>query len=259
MQMTFRLFDRRAKTAPSSYPRVPFHVLRTFQLIASLIVGAIMCFFIWHLTHDHWNTPWTFIWLTSASLFSIAALCSTIVLHCLFGLNPRLNLAINGFLSLLWVLSWTVLTIYISGTLAHVCDYEHWNEKVGIMVCRIYKALFTFALVGMVSTIAGLALDIYVYRLQTRRGIYRLQDLGAKPRSQYTRGSFTDEAAFESPRGYRQDGLAASRSSGSWSEPRLSMGPYSERAGLQQSKAGYSAPDNQFDYDAEHDGGHDKR
>ena len=56
-------FDRRAKTAPSHYPRIPFHGIRCAQLISSLIVGAIMSFFIWHLVHDKWSTPWTFIWV----------------------------------------------------------------------------------------------------------------------------------------------------------------------------------------------------
>jgi hypothetical protein len=57
----FQPFHRRAKTAPSHYPRVPFHLLRFFQLLASLVVGGIMSFFMWHLTHDHWQTPWTFV------------------------------------------------------------------------------------------------------------------------------------------------------------------------------------------------------
>lgn len=59
----FRAFDPRAKTAPSHYPRVVFHTVRFFQLLSSLVVGGIMCFFIWHLTHDDWATPWTFIWV----------------------------------------------------------------------------------------------------------------------------------------------------------------------------------------------------
>ena len=54
-------FHRRAKTAPSHYPRVPFHLLRFGQLLSSLVVGGIMSFFMYHLTHDHWKTPWTFI------------------------------------------------------------------------------------------------------------------------------------------------------------------------------------------------------
>lgn len=70
-------------------------------------------------------------------------------MHCCIGLNPRLNIAINGFLTLLWVLSWSLLTWNMSGTLANVCDKKHWHEDTGIMVCRIYKALFAFTLVGL--------------------------------------------------------------------------------------------------------------
>ena len=87
--------------------------------------------------------------MTAASLFSIAALTFTILLHCCTGLNPRLNIAINSFLLILWALSWSLLTWFMSGTLSHMCDVENWHEDVGIMVCRIYKALFTFTLVGL--------------------------------------------------------------------------------------------------------------
>lgn len=87
--------------------------------------------------------------MTAASLFSIAALCFTIILHCCIGLNPRLNVALNGFLTLLWTLGWSLLTWYTSKTLANVCDKEHWDADTGIMVCRIYKTLFTFTLLGL--------------------------------------------------------------------------------------------------------------
>ena len=59
------LFDRRAKTAPSHYPRVLFHGLRTGQLVSSLIVGGIMSYFMYHLQHDRWKLPWTFIFVRS--------------------------------------------------------------------------------------------------------------------------------------------------------------------------------------------------
>lgn len=85
----------------------------------------------------------------AASLFSIAALAVTIVMHFFFGLNPRFNLAVNGVQAVLWTVSWSLLTWFMSGTLAHVCDVEHWKEDVGIMVCRTYKALFTFTLIGL--------------------------------------------------------------------------------------------------------------
>jgi hypothetical protein len=56
-----RTKDGRTKVAPSVYPRIPFHGLRFLQLLSSIIVGSIMSFFMYHLTHDHWRTPWTFV------------------------------------------------------------------------------------------------------------------------------------------------------------------------------------------------------
>ncbi|KAK5680092.1 hypothetical protein LTS10_008042 [Elasticomyces elasticus] len=251
-------FDRSAKTAPSHYPRVVFHGLRTAQLLASLIVGGIMSFFIWHLTHDHWSTPWTFIWLTAASLCSIAVLAFTIILHCFTGLNPRLNIGLNGFLTLLWGLSWALLTYYMSGTLANVCDKAHWHEDTGIMVCRIYKTLFTFTLLGLVSTLAALGLDIYVRRQQTRRGVYQLHDLDTKARPEATRGPFTDEAATHGS--YEHSGLREEpRESLAWEEPRPSMGPYSEMGDKRGQAGGYAVPEAQFDYNTQYQGGHDAR
>lgn len=79
-------------------------------------------------THDDHNDERMLILpqLTAASLFSIASLAFTILLHCCIGLNPRLNVAINGFLLILWTLSWSLLTWYMSGTLANMCDIDHW-------------------------------------------------------------------------------------------------------------------------------------
>lgn len=84
----------------------------------------------------------------TSSLFSVAALALTIVLHCCIGLKPDLNITINGFLALLWTVSWSLLTWYMSPTLSHMCDVQNWHEDTGIFVCRIYKALFTFAFIG---------------------------------------------------------------------------------------------------------------
>lgn len=248
-----QLFQRRAKTAPSNYPRVPFHLLRFVQLLASLIVGGIMSFFMYHLTHDKWQTPWTFILLMASSLFSVFALTVTIVLHCFVGLKPDFNLAVNGFLALLWIVSWSLLTWYMSPTLLHYCDVEHWREDAGIMVCRIYKALFTFAFLGLLSTLAALCLDFHVRRKNNKRGMYRLHDLDNKPpQSGAPRGPFTDEG-----HGYGAGGLAEPRHSDAWEEPRPSMGPYGEQGG--RSQQGYALPESQFEYDTGYYGGHEGR
>ncbi|QIX01416.1 hypothetical protein AMS68_006933 [Peltaster fructicola] len=177
----------RARTAPSQYPRLPFHGLRVTQLVSSIIVGSIMIYFINALVHEHpsdrptqtFPVPWTFIFLLASSILSVCALIFTMVMHCCIGLNPRMNLLINGGLSALWGGSWSVLTWYVNGTLQGQCSLDTWNAEEGVMVCRIYKTLFTFALLGFLSTLAAFCLDVYVRRRQTRSGIYRLHDVDA--------------------------------------------------------------------------------
>jgi hypothetical protein len=86
---------------------------------------------------------------TVASLLTICALSVTIIMHCCIGLNPRLNLFINSGLWALWAAGFGMLWWWASKTLFNTCDAAHWNGDVGIMVCRIYKALFAFGMLGL--------------------------------------------------------------------------------------------------------------
>ena len=91
----------------------------------------------------------TFDKLLGASSLSVLALIFTVFLHCGIGLSPRLNIAINAFLSAAWAGSFGFFTYYISSMLSNKCDIQHWNEDAGVIVCRIYKALFTSAMVAL--------------------------------------------------------------------------------------------------------------
>ncbi|WPG98393.1 Hypothetical protein R9X50_00118300 [Acrodontium crateriforme] len=250
--------NRSARTAPSQYPRIPFHGLRTVQFISSAVVGSVVTFFTWHLHHDGYSMPWVFIWLASASFFSVLALGFTIVLHCFIGLNPRVNLAINSFLALLWCFSWFLLTWYMRGTLAHHCDIETWKENDGMMVCRYYKALFSFTLFGTISTIGALILDVYVFRTQTRRGVYRqtLHALDPKLRPKATRGPLTDDDDTNTK--YTSGGFDTELRERTTlqADRRPSMGPYGEQSEQMLADSGYRVPEQQFAYDTGYHGGH---
>jgi hypothetical protein len=209
----------------------------------------------------------------ASSFFSVAALAVTIVLHCCVGLRPDFNIAVNGFLTLVWAVSWSLLTWYMSPTLKNYCDVEHWKEDAGIMVCRIYKALFTFAFLGLyvlleiflqywwiltmihsISTIAALCLDFYVRRKNNKRGMYRLHDIDAKQQQQSgaPRGPFTDEG-----HGYGAGGIAEPRESEAWEAPRPSVSPYGEQSSQPH---GYAVPEQQFlTDDTGYHGGHRER
>jgi hypothetical protein len=112
----------------------------------------------------------------TVSVFTMLSLSATIVLHCFYGLNPVLNTILNSALALLWAVSFSLLSWWSSGTLSHVCSKDNWDNDMGMSVCRLYKALFSFSLLGLVSTLVAVILDVHVQRQATRRG--RFQQLG---------------------------------------------------------------------------------
>ncbi|KAF4629671.1 hypothetical protein G7Y89_g8472 [Cudoniella acicularis] len=191
---------------PSEYPRIPFHGLRTAQLISSITVAGIMSYFMYYLHLEHFSIPWTFIVLMCVSLATIVALAVTIVLYNFTFLSPRFNLILNGGLSLIWamglgMLSWSIST---SQVLAKACSAYVWNGEAEAGVCRDYKALWSMSLIATVSTFAALALDLHTWKKSNRRGAYvlpeddkssqRLRDLNLKPTPRGT------SEGYEAPR-----------------------------------------------------------
>lgn len=57
---------RPKRVKPTSYPFLLFHGIRGGQLLAAIITGAFMYYFLYHLRHGHWNVPWTFIFVRPA-------------------------------------------------------------------------------------------------------------------------------------------------------------------------------------------------
>ncbi|OAL54719.1 hypothetical protein IQ07DRAFT_501723 [Pyrenochaeta sp. DS3sAY3a] len=170
---------RKDRVKPTHYPRWPFHIIRSAQLLSSVVVASIMSYFLKELAHDHYRLPWTFILLFAVSLLTILALTTTIILHCFYGLNPTLNIVLNSVLALVWSVAFSLLAWWSSGTLTHVCNIDNWTDELGISVCRLYKALFSFALLGLVSTLCALVLDVRVQSKATKRGRFQqIQMLG---------------------------------------------------------------------------------
>ena len=110
--------------------------------------------------------------LLGVSLLTLLTLVLTFLLHLCHVLSPLFNLILNLPLLLLWCLGFGLLTWNMSGTLGHVCNTANWGNSSGIMICRYYKALFSFSLFGVLGAIAAFILDFKVRRKQTRFGAY---------------------------------------------------------------------------------------
>jgi len=177
---------QKTRNQPSHYSSFSFHLIRTCSLISSLVVSAILLYFCYHLKHENYKIPWTFLVLLAVSLLTIVSLSATFALHLCHVLPPLLNLCINAPLFGLWCLGLALLGWNMSGTLTHVCNGENWGSSAGIMICRIYKALFSFTVFGWLAAVAQVTLDVIVRRRQVRSGKYN--KMGGPERMSYNDG-----------------------------------------------------------------------
>ncbi|KAF1911086.1 hypothetical protein BDU57DRAFT_598853 [Ampelomyces quisqualis] len=166
------MIGRRTRAQPVQYPRVPFHSVRSAQLVSSMIVSAILSYFVWQLNHDKFYIPWTYLLLLTVSGLTTLSLLITIVLHFYTGIHPHTNMITNSVLLLIWAVGFALYTWWSSGTLTHACNKQNWGNSIGIRVCQLFKVLFTFTIVGLVSTALATYLDYRVYRGFTRLGKY---------------------------------------------------------------------------------------
>ncbi|KAJ5196159.1 hypothetical protein N7449_006638 [Penicillium cf. viridicatum] len=170
---------RSPSVKPSAYPPVPFHLIRFLISLSSLVVGVILAVFTYHLHVDGYKLPYSFLVLFVSSGLSLLNIILTSVIHCSCGLSTKLSISLNILLTILWALSLGLLSWSLSSTITTSCTSTYWGNSTGIAVCRSYKALFTFTIIGLVSYIAAVWLDVIVRRRQTRLGTY--DPMGSHP------------------------------------------------------------------------------
>jgi len=225
----------KTKVAPTPYPRIFFHGIRCAQALASVVVMSIMFYFIWNLIHEGFSAPKTFWTLLAASLLTFLGLIATTILYAFFGLSPLWNLIMNGVLIGLWAPAFAFLWFWTKKTLAHVCSQGTWGDTTGIMICRVYKALFAFTAFGVASTLAALLLDSVIFRRTVSRGKYAQMVDREKP------------AGIAPP--YASPQYSDSRSS-------IQLNQYTTPTTQKADQSGYEVPTEQFSYDTSYQGGH---
>lgn len=70
----------------------------------------------------------------------------------------------------------------MKGTLYHSCSVENWGNDTGVLVCRLYKVLFTFTVTGFVSQFLSTGLDFFTRKAKNRRNAYNVMNGGEKDR-----------------------------------------------------------------------------
>ena len=131
--------------------------------------------------------------------------------------------------------------------LGNKCSTQVWDLDVNVLVCRLYKALFAFTVVAMLSMAGEVVLDFGVRRKETSRGNYnRMQGdqvgltSGAGRGNAGARGYNEGEEAWRTSIG---DGLEEEarpfRPNGPGGDGRIGAAQFGHEAPSQQTGYGY--------------------
>ncbi|KAH8705025.1 hypothetical protein BGW36DRAFT_421602 [Talaromyces proteolyticus] len=148
----------------SSYSAGSFYFTRISLSISTLIVTGILVYFAVHLHSDGYKLPYALLILLITCFLTLLNLAFTGILFCRNSLHPVVSMIFNIIIFLLWALSLGVLGYSMKGTLATTCDASNWGTSTGIMVCRLYKTLFSFIVISLVVTFFHIILDIIARR-----------------------------------------------------------------------------------------------
>jgi hypothetical protein len=154
------------KPAPE-YPPLPYHGIRFMSFASASIVSAILIYFCYHLKHDDFKIPWTFLVILAASIPALISLGLTICIK-----STLFALLINIPILFLWSGGIILLAYNMYGALGHTCSAANWGSHDGIMICQTYKAMFAFCVIGWCAAVAGIVLDFRVRSQQNRLGEY---------------------------------------------------------------------------------------
>lgn len=143
----------------------------------------------------------------------------------------------------------------MSGTLGHVCNTVNWGSPDGIMICRIYKALFSFTVTGLITAVAAVWLDLRVRRTQTRSGVYNRMGADAARTRDFKMGGLgglVNHVAASMPSSqtvsvepYRNEGHEPVQQQERFYGQKM---PWRAQGGVED--LGYAAPSEQTSYDA---------
>lgn len=130
------------------------------------------------------------------------------------------------------MLGFALLAWNLSGLLSHQCTIANWSSDLGVMVCRIYKALMSFTITGMyvvsslltdpfslpatifvtireilanlqphrLSTLLALTLDILMHRKTSHRGNYNpMQDTKTISNPIFSDNPASSRSAYREP------------------------------------------------------------
>ena len=94
--------------------------------------------------------------------------------HRVFQVSARLNLFVHLVILSLWCAAFGVLSWRLNKmVLSHTCSIKVWETSMGVMVCRLYKAMYSFSAISLALAVGSVILDYTVMKEDAVAGIYQ--------------------------------------------------------------------------------------
>ena len=114
--------------------------------------------------------------MLAGSLLAFLHLVVSYIFYARGRLSPLLNMIVSGPVLLVYTIGFALLVWNMYGTLSHSCSKTNWANDDGMFVCRVYKAFFSFVVIGWLCQIALIIVDVRAKRVQSTLGRYNKMD-----------------------------------------------------------------------------------
>ncbi|KAL6247321.1 hypothetical protein RBB50_005667 [Rhinocladiella similis] len=158
----------------SLYPYPVTPILGAANVVSGAIVLGILAYFVHYLRMDNMSAPTELIFVLVVACIALLDQIVAIFRHRVFQVSARLNLFVHLVILSLWCAAFGVLSWRLNKmVLSHTCSIKVWETSMGVMVCRLYKAMYSFSAISLALAVGSVILDYTVMKEDAVAGIYQ--------------------------------------------------------------------------------------
>ncbi|KAK5451634.1 hypothetical protein LTS15_007894 [Exophiala xenobiotica] len=172
MPLITQVSDRDRQGA-SLYPYPATPILGVANFVSGAIVAGILAYFVHYLRMDDMSAPTELVFVLVVACISLLDQIAAIFRHKVFLVSARFNLFVHLVVLSLWCAAFGVLSWRLGGmVLSHSCTLKIWQTSMGVMVCRLYKAMYSFSAISLALAAGSAVLDYVVLQEDAGAGTY---------------------------------------------------------------------------------------
>lgn len=142
------------------------------SLLSSIIIAGILGFFVDALRREYMPVPWPILLVMSTSCLNVTALVAVAFIRCCFPSSSLLLLIFHIPIAALWIVTLALLGDELGDHLITSCPSSNTFGHDLSLVCRLFKALFSFTIFSTTCSIYLVVSDVLSWKRMKKNGKY---------------------------------------------------------------------------------------